>query len=205
VRVLIAEDDALSRRLLQSNLDHAGHEVLTTCDGAEAWEALRTEDGPRLAVLDWMMPRMDGVEVCRRVRGAGRNDYVYLILLTARSQPEDRVEGFEAGADDYLTKPFDSAELRSRVAVGARILTWHEELEQKVERFRRAAAGRDGLNGILPICVHCKKIRDEEEWHCLESFIEQRSTAEFTHSLCAECLAVHYPAQSRPATVKGGS
>jgi sigma-B regulation protein RsbU (phosphoserine phosphatase) len=196
LRVLIAEDDALSRRLLQSNLERAGHDVVTTCDGAEAWEALRAGDAPRLAVLDWMMPQVDGVEVCRRVRGAGWNGYIYLILLTARSQPEDRVEGFEAGADDYLTKPFDAAELRSRVAVGARILTLHEELEEQVERLSRTAGGNDGLQGILPICMHCKKIRDEEVWHRLETYIEQRSAAEFTHSLCSECLATHYPAHS---------
>ena len=198
MRILIAEDDALSRRLLQSALERVGHDVMATSDGAEAWEALRAEDRPRLAVLDWMMPQVDGVEVCRRVRAAARDGYVYLILLTARCQPEDRVAGFEAGADDYLTKPFDTAELRSRVAVGVRILALHEELEQKVEQLQQAAARPQGVQGILPICMHCKKIRDDQIWHRLETYIEERSAAEFTHSLCDDCLATHYgPASAK--------
>jgi two-component system, OmpR family, KDP operon response regulator KdpE len=120
MRVLIAEDDAVSRRVLEVFLAKWGHEVVTTQDGAEAWQALSGEDAPQLAILDWMMPRMDGIEICRRVRGQSAEPYVYILLLTAKGQKQDVVEGIDAGADDYLTKPFGLNELLARVRVALR-------------------------------------------------------------------------------------
>lgn len=194
MRVLIAEDDLLSRRLLQANLERAGYEVVETGDGAEAWEILTRPPAPRLAVVDWMMPRLDGIDLCRAVRETDRTGYVYVILLTARSQPEDLVTAFEAGADDYVTKPFDARELRWRVAVGARILGLHEELERKVSELAAASHHVERLQGLLPICMHCRKIRDvASTWHRLESYVEQITGAEVTHALCEQCRALHYP------------
>ena len=107
MQVLIAEDDPISRKLLELNLGRNGYHVVSATDGGQAWGALSREGAPKLAILDWMMPVMDGTEVCRRVRADPSLSYVYLILLTAKSRREDRTLGFEAGADDYLTKPFD--------------------------------------------------------------------------------------------------
>ncbi len=194
MRVLIAEDDAISRRLLEANLRRNGYDVLAVENGAQAWQALSAEGGPRLAVLDWMMPEMDGAEVCQRVRGESNLNYVYLILLTARGRKEDRAQGFDAGADDYLTKPFETQDLRARLSVGRRILDLQTALTSKVDELQDALRQVKQLQGLLPICMHCKKIRDDEAtWHQLETYIEQRCDAAFTHSLCPACLAQHYP------------
>ena len=128
MRILIAEDDAVSRRLLERKLAMWGYQVLTCSDGTEAWEVLRGEESPNLAILNWMMPGMDGVQICREVRKMKRGSYTYIILLTARDQKEDIVEGIEAGADDYVTKPFNPHELNVRVRAGRRILEMQTEL-----------------------------------------------------------------------------
>jgi DNA-binding response OmpR family regulator len=122
MRVLIAEDEAISRRLLQVRLTKLGHEVVVTCDGDEAWAALEAPGAPSLAVIDWMMPGMNGPDVCRRVRARADEPYVYVILLTAKSRPEDEAEAREAGADDFLEKPFDAADLERRLTEGQRIV-----------------------------------------------------------------------------------
>jgi phosphoserine phosphatase RsbU/P len=122
VKILIAEDDTIPRRLLQATLTKAGHEVVSACDGVEAWRILQSADAPRLAIVDWLMPNMDGVEVCRRVRQQQASPYTYLILLTSKDRKEDLISGLEAGADDYLIKPFDPQELQVRLRTGQRIL-----------------------------------------------------------------------------------
>ncbi len=122
MRVLIAEDDPVSRRLLQARLCKWGYDVVVACDGTEAWKVLQDEDAPKLAILDWMMPGMDGVEVCRRVRQWKESPYTYILLLTAKNQKEDIIEGMTAGADDYITKPTDAHELKVRLRAGQRIL-----------------------------------------------------------------------------------
>ena len=194
MRVLIAEDDKVSSRLLQATLGRLGYDVVTTENGTEAWEALQAPDAPRLAILDWMMPGLDGVDVCRSVRQRDDVPYVYIILLTARAQKKDVVTDFEAGVDDYLVKPFDPQELRSRITVGERILKLEAALEGKVHELKDALSHVKQLQGLLPICMHCKKIRDDgDTWHRVESYIEEHSEAMFTHSLCEECMAKHYP------------
>ena len=194
MRVLIAEDDGVSRHLLQATLATSGYEVVPTEDGQQAWEILQSDDPPRLAVLDWMMPRMDGVEVVQRVREFCTAGYIYIIFLTAKDQTSDIVKGLEAGADDYLIKPFNADELRSRLVVGTRILSLEQALDGKVSELEEAMSHVKQLQGLLPICMYCKNIRDDKDsWHRLESYIEQHSQAMFTHSLCDDCLAKHYP------------
>jgi phosphoserine phosphatase RsbU/P len=194
MRVLIAEDDGVSRRLLEVLLRRWKHEVISCSDGAEAWAELQKPDHPRLAILDWMMPEIDGTELCRRIRGLDEESYVYVILLTAREERTDVVTGFEAGADDYLTKPFDHEELRFRIRAAERILSLKDELADKVTKLQDALDHVKLLQGIMPICMHCHKIRDEEKaWHRLEEYIQTHSEAVFTHALCDECLAEHYP------------
>ena len=147
MRILIAEDDAISRRLLETILKKWGYEVMVACDGAQAWESLQTENAPQLAILDWMMPEMDGVEVCSRVRDRSIGPYVYILLLTAKSQREDLVKGMESGADDYITKPFDANELKVRLRAGRRILDLQSQLISAQDALRDQAA-RDPLTGI---------------------------------------------------------
>src|SRR5262249_54927854 len=159
-----------------------GHEVIVSEDGSQAWHALQHSGDIRLAVLDWMMPAIDGVELCRRIRKRPDANYVYLIMLTARGTREDLRQGFEGGADDYLTKPYDPQELRLRVRVGQRILELEEALEKKVAELEEALSQVRTLQGLLPICMFCKSIRnDQNTWKRIEDYIAEHSGATFSH------------------------
>jgi diguanylate cyclase (GGDEF)-like protein len=150
MKILIAEDDPVSRRLLEVTLSKWGYEVIACVDGQAAWEALQQPDAPQLVILDWMMPRMDGLQVCKHVRKREEHSaelYVYIILLTAKSQKTDMVTGLEAGADDYLTKPFDAQELRMRLRAGRRILDLRDELVRAREIIREQAR-KDSLTQL---------------------------------------------------------
>jgi sigma-B regulation protein RsbU (phosphoserine phosphatase) len=193
VKILIAEDDPVSRRVLEASLTKWGHEVVVTKDGAEAWGRLSNEP-LRLAILDWMMPEIDGVEVCRRVRARPGAEYVYVILLTAKSHKADLVVAMEAGADDFVAKPFDAAELRTRVLAGERIIGLKTELEDKIRELEHALAHVKQLQGLIPICMHCKKIRtDPSNWQSIETYIEEHTDASFSHGICSQCMAKYYP------------
>src|SRR5690349_1900905 len=148
VKILAAEDNPVFQSMLRSILTKWGYEVTIAKDGNEAMRALEAADAPQLAILDWMMPGLDGVEVCRRVRAAGREPYTYILLLTARTESEDRVEGIDAGADDYLTKPFHAAELRARLQAGKRILDLQAQLMAAREALRQEAT-HDSLTSLL--------------------------------------------------------
>ncbi len=147
MKILIAEDDPVSRRLLEAKLVKWGYDVVVTCDGDEAWQALQAEDAPRLAILDWMMPGTDGVEVCRWMRKEATDVYTYIILLTALQRDEDLITGMEAGADDYITKPFKANELRVRLRAGRRIIELQNELIEAREALRDKAT-HDPLTGL---------------------------------------------------------
>jgi CheY-like chemotaxis protein len=188
MNILIAEDDPSSARLLEFYLQRWGHHVVVARDGLEAWEILSAEDGPRLAVLDWMMPGMDGIELCRRARAQTPALSLYVILLTARSENDDVVAGFTAGADDYVVKPFRSSELRARIQAGVRIVELQASLERKVAELEDALAQVRQLEGVLPICSYCQRIRDDEDyWQQLEAYISTRTEACFSHGICPEC------------------
>ena len=146
--VLVAEDNPVFQSMLRSMLTKWGYDARILPNGLEAWDAMQAADAPRLVVLDWMMPYMDGVEVCRRIRTAAREPYVYVLLLTARTESQDLVEGMEAGADDYLTKPFNAQELRVRLRAGRRLLDLQEELMLAREALRDQAT-HDSLTGLL--------------------------------------------------------
>jgi len=139
MRILIAEDDAVSRRVLLKTLQKWEHEVVACSDETQAWKSLQAADSPQLAILDWMMPEMDGLEICKEVRKRAAEPYVYILLLTARSQREDLIAGMEAGADDYLTKPFDAQELRVKLFAGKRVLDLQSELIAAREALRLQA------------------------------------------------------------------
>ena len=147
-KVLIAEDDPLSLRVVETMLKKWGYEPVVARDGAEALRALESEDAPQLAILDWMMPKQDGPDVCRALRRQSDTPYVYVLLLTAKVQPQDLVEGLEAGADDYLTKPFAAEELKARLYAGERILAIQQQLVNAREDLR-AQAIRDPLTSLF--------------------------------------------------------
>ena len=193
MRILVAEDEPLTRRVLETTLALSGYEVEGVDDGQTAWNVLERERDIRLALLDWMMPGLDGPELCRRLRQRA-GVYVYIILLTVRDRKEDVVLGLQSGADDYVTKPFDPQELFSRIRAGERILNLESCLAQKVHELEEALAHVKRIQGLLPICMHCKKVRDVKNvWHLLESYVQENSEAIFTHSLCQDCLRTHYP------------
>jgi sigma-B regulation protein RsbU (phosphoserine phosphatase) len=172
--ILVAEDDKVSRLVLVTKLKKLGHEVIATDNGRSAWEAF-TEAQPQMIITDWMMPEMDGLELCRLVRATERDAYVYIMLLTALIGKKNYLEGMAAGADDFLNKPVDMDELVARLRVAERILGMHKEIRQ--------------LEGLLPICAYCKKIRDDEDrWHPVESYISTRTDVSFSHGYCPECM-----------------
>lgn len=188
MRVLIAEDDGVSRRLLAVSLRQWGYEVVEACDGDEAWDQLGKPNAPNLAILDWMMPGIGGLELCRRVREAASPSPAYLILLTARADRADIVEGLSAGANDYITKPFHREELRARVQCGKRTVDLELSLAQRVRELEEALSRVRVLQGLLPICSYCKKIRDDSNyWQRVEEYITQHTDAVFSHGICPDC------------------
>ncbi len=188
MKALIAEDDAVSRRVLEATLLKWGFEVVTTSGGAEAWAVISAEGAPKLAILDWMMPEIDGLEICRRARQRPNAQPLHIILLTARGRKEDVVAGLQAGADDYVTKPFDHEELRARVQVGVRIVELQATLADRVAELEDALARVRQLRGLLPICSYCKKIRDDQNyWQQVEQYVGAHSDVQFSHGICPDC------------------
>jgi DNA-binding response OmpR family regulator len=174
MRIVIADDDRATRMILQRSLERWGYQVEAVENGRAAWEAIRSAPPP-FALLDWMMPEVDGLEVCRRVRAEIGQPYIYLLLMTATERRAAVIEGLDAGADDYLIKPLDTDELQARLRVGQRLLDALAHVKQ--------------LRGLLPICSYCKSIRsDEDSWQQLEAYVSQHSDAEFSHGICPACL-----------------
>lgn len=173
MKILIAEDDAVSRLILEKTLANWGHAAVAAETGSKAWALYRAGEF-RLVISDWMMPELDGLELCRKIRSLDRKDYTYVILLTAKTDKSSYLEGMEAGADDYLTKPFDAEELRVRLRVAERILTLQADVET--------------LRGIIPICAWCSKIRDDDKlWQSAEAYLRKHAEVDFSHSICPEC------------------
>jgi phosphoserine phosphatase RsbU/P len=188
MRILIAEDEPISRRMLEANLIKWGHEGVITTNGAEAWEELQKEGAPSLAILDIMMPEISGLEICRKIRQIPNSSPPYLILLTGKQEKEDVVIGIEAGANDYLTKPFHRDELRVRLGVGVQMVELQQSLAERVRELEDALAQVKQLQETLPICSHCKKIRDDENyWHQVDNYISRHTNTLFSHSVCPDC------------------
>jgi DNA-binding response OmpR family regulator len=194
MRILIAEDDFTSRTVLTGVLKKHGHEVVATVNGMEAWNTMQQPDAPRLAIFDWMMPELDGVEVCRRIRALETYHPPYLIILTTKGEKANIIAGLEVGADDYLAKPFDPGELRARVEVGRRVVELQQALAKRISELEAALNQVKLLQGIIPICCHCHKIRtDQKCWEQMEKYITEHSEAKFSHAICPECLKELYP------------
>jgi len=188
MRILIAEDDAVSRRVLEATLEKAGYEVIVTRDGDEAWKALDGDDPPRLLVLDWMMPGLDGTEICARLRRREDGQSFYILLLTAKTQKEEIVAGLRSGADDYIAKPFHHEELKARVQSGRRLVELQQGLADRIAELEQALAEVKQLSGLLPICAYCKRIKEGKDyWEAVEKYIAGRSQAQFSHAVCPDC------------------
>ena len=187
MKILIAEDDPVSRCFLEVTLIKWGYEVVTTSDGNDAWEAFQRER-PTIAIFDWMMPGIDGAEVCRRVRSVETTIPSYLIMLTAKSEKQDVVAGLCAGADDYITKPFNRLELHARIKVGIRIAELQKNVADRVIELELALSRVKQLQGLLPICSYCKMVRDDQNyWQQVDSYISKHSEVAFSHSICPAC------------------
>jgi phosphoserine phosphatase RsbU/P len=188
VRLLVADDDLVSRRILEATLRKWGYDIVTANDGLEAWEELCVPGGASIALLDWTMPSLDGVEVCRRVRALQLAEPRYLIVVTGRTTREDVLEGLGAGADEYVTKPYDPRELRARVQTGRRIVELQRSLSERVRALEQALQQVKQLNGLLPICSYCKRIRDDSNyWQQVESYVAAHTDARFSHGICPDC------------------
>jgi DNA-binding response OmpR family regulator len=172
-KILIVDDGIVSRRILEKVLLGWDYE-LTVCEtGNQAWDEFQKGDY-WIIISDWMMAGIDGLELCRLIRAAEKDHYVYIILLTARAGRSNLLMGMEAGADDYLIKPFDPDELKMRLKVAERILTLQSDVRT--------------LRGILPICAWCKRIREDEQlWRSVEEYISTHTPADFSHSICPDC------------------
>jgi phosphoserine phosphatase RsbU/P len=192
MKILVAEDDAVARKILAATLERLGWNVVTAKDGNAAWELFETLKGnsaPELAVLDWMMPGLEGIEICRRLRSTPGFEFVYIILLTSRGDKEDLADGLAAGANDYIAKPFDPVELEARVRVGVRMVSLQRTLAARVTELEAALGEVRALQGLLPICSYCKKVRNEANyWEQVDSYLTSHSGLELTHGICPACL-----------------
>ena len=192
MRILVAEDDAVTRKLLESTLSRLRLDVIAVADGNAAWNALETlkgKDAPELALLDWMMPGLEGIQILRRLRTTPGFELLYVILLTSRTDKEDVAYGLAAGANDYIAKPFDPSELEARVRVGERMVKLQRSLAARVAELEVALAHVQRLQGLLPICSYCKKVRNETNyWEQVDSYLTSHSDVQLTHGICPQCM-----------------
>ena len=173
MNLLLAEDDAVARMTLSAVLKGLGYEVTEAEHGGEAWANLQLGYFP-IVISDWSMPEVDGPELCRRMRARATDRYSYFLLVTATGGKKRYLEGMEAGADDFITKPIDMDELCARLKAAERILGLRQHVQQ--------------LEGLLPMCAYCKRIRDaSEKWESIERYVEERSEAQFSHGYCPDC------------------
>ena len=173
MNILLAEDEAVTRLTLSAALKGMGHDVTEAEDGNEAWANLELGKFP-IVISDWQMPGVTGPELCQRLRARAGDHYTYFLLVTATGGKQRYLEGMEAGADDFITKPVDMDELRARLKAAERVLGLRQHVQQ--------------LEGLLPICAYCKRIRDaSDNWESIERYVEERSEAQFSHGYCPAC------------------
>jgi sigma-B regulation protein RsbU (phosphoserine phosphatase) len=235
MKILTVDDEYVSRKKLEMAVQSLGYETLTASHGVEGlnvWE----HEKPRIVITDWLMPGIDGIELCKKIREAEKGQYTYIIMLTIKKGIQSVIDGIDAGADDFISKPFQKEELAARIKAGERILEIEgklltafndltEEIEERkrteeelakqrdylmgtihelkqakktkrelISKLRNALSAVNQLSGLLPICSHCKKIRDDKGyWKNLEEYIAHRSGAQFSHSVCPKCMNKYYP------------
>ena len=199
--VLVADDHDVNRKLLRTLLNAEGYEVLEAADGTQALAVLQNARQPMVGLIDWEMPQTEGIEVCRQTRATNPEVPLFLILVTVRDTKQDVVAGLQAGANDYITKPFDKTELLARVKIGSQMVELQQTLTQHVKELKDALISVKQLSGLLPICSYCKKIRDDQNyWQQVEAYVGKHSEAQFSHSICPTC----YEDIVKPEMVKLG-
>ncbi len=192
-QILVADDSRSIRHMLKKKLTEWGYEVIEAASGEAAWALYEKNEFPPLAIIDWMMPGMEGIEICRNIAQASSRNIPYRILVTSRDKKADIVHGLQAGAHDYITKPFDIQELLSRIQVGEQVVALEMALEERIQELEEAMEHIKTLQGLLPICMHCHKIRNDHEcWERLEDYLSKNLDVMLSHSLCPECAEKHY-------------
>jgi len=185
MRILVADDDCTSLVLLSSLLEKQGHECILAEDGKQAWDLYQQQTDIHIIISDWLMPNIDGLQLCKFIRAENRERYTYFILLTVLSGKGCFLEGMEAGADDFLSKPIDTESLMARLRVAERIIGMQIEINQ--------------MEKMLPICSYCKMIRDEsDEWAHIDQHMAKHGSHNFSHSICPAC----YQTQVLPSLPK---
>jgi DNA-binding response OmpR family regulator len=185
MKILTVEDDPIPRRLLAGILESLGHQVLLAVDGEEGWRRFRLERVDAV-ITDWRMPHMDGIELTRQIRAHRQERYTYVLLLTSLVGRDRYLDGMQAGADDFVSKPVGREELHARLRVAERILGLQREVRQ--------------LQGLLPICSYCRKIRDEQgHWSGIEAYVSRLTEAALSHGICPDCYEIHLRPQLEAA------
>ena len=189
VKILIAEDELTTRMLVQVSLENWGYRVDSVVNGQEAWLALKQKDAPDIAILDWEMPELNGPEVCRRVKEMGGEDSPYIILLTGRDSNNDIVKGFDAGADDYMTKPFNNNELRARVRVAERLVRTQTSLSDSVSELKEVLNHLEMIREGVAVCQSCCNIlsNDDDQWYSIKESVKHQDDPRFIQTVCPSC------------------
>lgn len=190
MNILIAEDEFTTRMMVQVCLEKWGYRVESVINGTEAWDKLQQPDAPHIAILDWEMPELSGVDVCRRVKEMDLETPIYVILLTARDSNTDILMGFDAGADDYMTKPFNDNELRARVRVAERLVRTQASLAESVAELKEALNQLEMLESGVEVCGKCRSFFSpyDGEWHSLNDVVNNGADPRFIVNTCPACL-----------------
>jgi phosphoserine phosphatase RsbU/P len=190
VKILIAEDEFTTRMMVQVCLENWGYRVESVTNGIAAWAELQKPDAPHIAILDWEMPELDGVEVCRRAKELETVSPPYILLLTSRDSKTDIVKGFDAGADDYMTKPFNDNELRARVRVAERLVRTQSSLAESVIELKEALNQVEMLENGVEVCRECRKIFSpyDGQWHGLGDILNNGADPRFIVKTCSGCM-----------------
>ena len=189
MKILIAEDEFTTRMMVQVSLENWGYSVTSVTNVQEAWLKLQNADAPNIAILDWEMPELDVIDVCRRVKEMGLENPPYIILLTGRDSNMDIVRGFDAGADDYMTKPFNDNELQARVRVAERLVRTQSSLTSTVSELKEALNQLEMLETGVEICDTCRSIFSpyDGEWHTEQDIIKNGADPRFIVGTCPDC------------------
>ena len=189
-RVLVVEDDERSRNGLVRLLQRDGYDVMVANDGQAAIDILLAPNPPQIALLDWEMPRLDGIHVCWAVRSIPSNPYTYIIMVTAKAEAADALAAFAAGADDFLSKPMDSLQLLARLRCGERVLGLEKRCAERIAELSGALEEVRRLKSMLPICRSCAKVRDaDNRWQSLATYVAAHAEIDYSHVLCPDCVA----------------
>ncbi|HOK04442.1 MAG TPA: response regulator transcription factor [Victivallales bacterium] len=189
MKILCIEDDKTTAMTLSRLLEKWKYSVFSASNGIEALQILASKNPPQLILTDWIMPELNGLEFTKKVRKKFKGKFFYIIILSSKTNKNDIVEGLMAGANDYILKPFDPLELKSRINVGVKTIALQNKLAMKVKELKYALDRIKKIEGLVPICMYCKKIRTPDNyWQQIEEYIEKHSDARFTHGICNDCL-----------------